>query len=93
MPIWRRNETRLEWAIKTISIPSQIAPFFEALRICEQVKSFEDVGIEAKHWHNKLSGLNNQQFTEEIRNDLRAVRTRWYARVTEQLQGLFLVAS
>lgn len=86
------NLIRLEWAINTISNPSQIAPFFEKLRICEQVQSFEDIGLEAKHWHDKLSELNDQQFTEAIRNDLRAAKARWHALATERLQDLFLVA-
>ena len=62
---------RLEWAINTWQIPSQLASFFEPFRFCEQVHSFEDIGREAKTHHDMLSNYTGPAVSEETRNSLR----------------------
>ena len=86
------NLDRLEWAINYYAIASQVAPFFETLRFCEHIQSFEDIGLEVKYWHNKLSRLGSVKLTEQTTNELRAAKTRWQALAQERLQDLFLVS-
>lgn len=85
------NLERLEWAIATTEKAPELAPFFERLRWYEQVHSFEDIGREAKHYHDMLSGYKEQEVSGETKNDLRAARTRWDTLARERLQGLYLV--
>lgn len=85
------NLERLEWAIATVDDAAQLAPFFERLRWYEQVESFEDIGREAKYYHNLLSSYGQQQVSEDDKNTLRNVRSRWDALARERLQDLYLV--
>jgi len=85
------NLERLEWAIATIDDAAQLAPFFERLRWYEQVRSFEEIGQEAKYHHNFLSSYGQQLVSENDKNTLRDIRSRWDALVRERLQGLYLI--
>jgi hypothetical protein len=85
------NLDRLEWAIQSITDPLQLASFIEPLRICEQARLFEDIGAEAKNWHNFLSDYGAQVVSQETKNSLRDCKTRWHALARERLQDLYLV--
>ncbi len=82
---------RLEWAINTQHIPNQLATFFEPFRSYEEVHSFEDIGSEAKTHHDMLSNYTEPTVSEETRNSLRGMKTRWDAVIRERLQNLYLV--
>jgi hypothetical protein len=82
---------RLEWAINSHEVPSQLATFFEPLRVYEQVRSFEDIGKEAKQNHDKLLNSEESAVSETTRDRLRDLKTRWDAMIRERLQNLYLV--
>ena len=82
---------RLEWAINAHKIPSLLATFFEPFRSYEQVYSFEDIGSEARTHHDMLSNYVEPMVSEETRNSLRDLKTRWDAVIRERLQNLYLV--
>lgn len=85
------NLDRLEWAVATIQNAAQLAPFLEVFRWYEQVKSFEDIGREAKLLHDKISSYREQMVPEAIKNQLRDAKTRWETLARERLQDLYLV--
>lgn len=85
------NLERLEWAINAFETPSELAPFFEPFRSYEQVHSFEDIGREAKTYHDMLSNYKEPVVSEETRNRLRDLKTRWDAVIRERLGDLYLV--
>ena len=82
---------RLEWAIATIQNAAQLAPFFGVLRYYEQIHSFEDIGKEAKYYHDTLSSYGQQIIPEHIKVSLRDARARWDTLTRERLQDLYLV--
>ena len=85
------NLDRLEWAITTIESPTELAPFLGNLRWYEQVRSFEDIGWEAKGFHDKLSSYKDKTVSYSDKNALRDARARWDALVRERLGNLYLV--
>ena len=70
------NLERLEWAIETIDKLAQIAHHFEQIRICEQVRSFEVIGREAKIYHDGLADYKDEQISEQQRKEMRGARLR-----------------
>lgn len=82
---------RLEWAIAVAPNTAQIAPHIGALRGCEQICSFEDIGREAKYLHDTVSGYGDQEVSQRTKNDLRDARARWDTLARERLQDLYLV--
>lgn len=87
------NLERLEWAIATINNPTELATFIGQFRMYEQVYSFEDIGLEAKNYHNLLSNYGEQAISEDTKNKLRDTRTRWDIIIRERLEDLYLVTS
>lgn len=85
------NLERLEWAIAAWENAATIAPFFGVLRFYEQIRSFEDIGREAKAYHDKLSNYKETKVSEVDKNSLRNARSRWDTLARERLQGLYLV--
>ena len=86
------NLEKLEWAIATIKNPTQLALFLEPFRKYEQVRSFEDIGREAKVYHNTLLNCGEPEVSEQTQNKLRDTRTRWDAVIVERLQDFYLVS-
>ncbi|MFC2048495.1 hypothetical protein ACFLSK_03595 [Chloroflexota bacterium] len=81
---------RLEWALATVKEPVRLASFIESFRMYERVQSFEDIGAEAKTYHDMLSSDRKPEVSEETKNTLRGVKTRWDILIRERLQGLYL---
>lgn len=81
---------RLEWAIATVNDCIELASYFGNLRGYEEVDSFEDIGREAKSFHDTLSGLKEESLGE-IKNTLRDIRARWHTLARERLQDFYLV--
>ncbi len=82
---------RLEWAIDAIQKPTELAQFFGRLRFYERVQSLEDIGREAKGYHDMLSDYAKPEVLTETKNALREARARWDALIRERLQDLYLV--
>jgi len=82
---------RLEWAIDTIRNPTQLAQFFGVLRIYEQVDSFEDIGREARGYHNMLSDYTESEVSVGTKDTLRKAVAKWDTLIRERLQDLYLV--
>lgn len=82
---------RLEWALASYKTPGELAPFFEPFRSYEQVRSFEDIGREAKTYHDMLSNYDETMVSEKTMNRLRDLKTRWDAVIRERLHDLYLV--
>ena len=61
---------RLEWAIATIDDCTELASFFGDLRVCEEIHPFEEVGREAKSFHDTLSSLANDEILEKTKKRL-----------------------
>lgn len=85
------NLERLEWAIATINDAAQLAPHLGALRHYEQIRFFEEIGLEAKYFHDLLSGYAGQLVPDNIKTNLRDARARWATIAAERLQDLYLV--
>jgi hypothetical protein len=84
------NLERLEWAIATVDDCPELASFFGDLRIYEGINPFEDIGREAKDFHNLVSSLKKEEL-ENKKNSLRDARARWHTLARERLQNLYLV--
>jgi len=81
---------RLEWAIATMTDCADLASIFGELRAYEYAHSFEDIGREAKTFHDTVSGLKNEDLSGK-KSSLRDARTRWHTLARERLQDLYLV--
>ena len=81
---------RLEWAIASYDNAAQLASFFRTLRWYEQVRSFEDIGREAKDFDDKLSSYGDKAVSDSTKNELRDARARWDTLARERLGDLYL---
>lgn len=84
---------RLGWAVETVQNVTELAPFLEVLRQYEQILSFEDIGLEAKDYHDTLLSYGEQAISNDTKRDLRAARVRWDTSARERLQDMYLVVS
>lgn len=84
---------RLEWAIESYDNAAQLASFFRGLRWYERVRSFEDIGREAKDLDDKLSSYGDQAVSASMKDNLRDARTRWDTLARERLGDLYLCAT
>lgn len=82
---------RLGWAVETVQNVTELAPFLEVLRQYEQILSFEDIGLEAKDYHDTLLSYGEQAISNDTKRDLRSARVRWDTAARERLQGMYLV--
>ena len=82
---------RLEWALATVTNSMQLATYVEPFRMYEEVKSFGDIGIAAKYYHDLLSSQKTTEVSDSLKNALRAARTTWEALAKERLEDLYLV--
>jgi hypothetical protein len=82
---------RLEWAIATVEEPTELAQFFGKLRFCERIRSFEDIGSEAKYYHDMLSNYTKSKVSTQTKDILRDARAKWDTLMRERLQDRYLV--
>lgn len=85
------NLDRFEWALATVKDAAVLLPHLGVLRQYEQVGSFEQIGSEARYYHDILSSYIGQPIPANIWDNLRDARTRWATIATERLQDLYLV--